>query len=393
MNPFTLAWANLRHQRMRTFIAVGGVSFSVVLLFMQLGFLGSVDRAATQLYDHLDFDLLLLSSEYLDLNRPGDFPRERLAQARIDGVSAVLPLTTGLNLWRDPRPDIAVRRHWNIQVLAVEPAQLGQVFGGTALPIFHSQAELTEARTALARLDTVLLDENSWPEYGGPEERRPGARGELNGRRVELAGLFTIGTGFGFNGLLLTSEATFNRATGRDPNRVTFGQVQLAPNTDAAAVRAALAHVLPCDVQAMTRAEINKKERDYWNYSTAVGRFFSLAVLVALVVGGVFLYQIMAGDIRNHLPEYATAKALGYSAHYLVRVVFAQALLLGLIGYLPGLLAALALYAVTRNAARVPIEMAAGRIVFVLVLTQGMCLASGFLAARKLQTADPADLF
>jgi hypothetical protein len=29
----------------------------------------------------------------------------------------------------------------------------------------------------------------------------------------------------------------------------------------------------------------------------------------------------------------------------------------------------------------------------VLVLTQGMCLASGFLAARKLQTADPADLF
>lgn len=393
MNPLRLAWANLRHQRLRTFISTAGVTFSVVLMFMQLGFDGSVGRAATQFFDHLDFDLLLVSGEYLDLNRPSDFPRERLAQASIDGVVAVTPLEVGFNLWRDPRPTVAVRRNWTIQVIGIEPAAMARVFAAPAIPIFRSTADLAEARTALARLDTVLIDENSWPEYGTPEQRRPGTVGELNGRRVELAGTFSIGTGFGFNGLLLTSEETFARATGQRSNRVTFGLVQLAPGSDIAAARDAVTRVLPRDVRVMTRQQINDHERSYWSNATAVGNFFRLAVLVALVVGGVFLYQIMAGDIRNHLAEYATVKALGYTGQFLVRVVFAQATLLGFLGYVPGLAVALVLYTVTRKAAHVPIEMSFARVVLVLVLTLGMCLGSGLLAARKLHQADPADLF
>jgi putative ABC transport system permease protein len=393
MSPLHLAWRNLLHQPLRTFISLAGVAFAVVLLFMQLGFLGSVDVTATQLYDHLEFDLLLVSSEYLDLNRPGNLPRERLAQARVEGVNNVVPLTVGVGLWHDPRPDVAIRRQWNIMMLGVEPAQIDRVFGGPGRPIYASPGTAAEAGAALARVDTVLLDQQSWPQYGEPEQRRPGSRVELNGRRVEVSGSCSVGTGFGYNGLLITSEESYHHLTGQRGDRVTFGLVQLAAGARPSEVKAALARKLPRDVQVLTRAEIYDQEQTYWRDSTAVGRFFSLAVLIALAVGGVFVYQIMASDIRNHLAEYATVKALGYRGSFLAQVVFAQAVLLGLIGYLPGMVAALGLYALTQHSARIPIGMSIGRGVLVLLLTLGMCLGSGLLATRKLHSADPADLF
>ena len=55
---------------------------------------------------------------------------------------------------------------------------------------------------------------------------------------------------------------------------------------------------------------------------------------------------MMAADIRNMLPEYATVKALGYRPPYLTGVVLWQAVLLAVLGYVPGFVAALGLYSV-----------------------------------------------
>ncbi len=75
-----LAWFNLVHNKMRTTLAVAGVSFAVVLIFMQLGFLGSAEKSATLVYDALDFDVLIRSSRYLYLTESRTFPREAAAR-------------------------------------------------------------------------------------------------------------------------------------------------------------------------------------------------------------------------------------------------------------------------------------------------------------------------
>jgi putative ABC transport system permease protein len=396
MSPFALACLNLLHQRVRTLISLAGVGFAVLLIFAQLGFLGSVDRTATLLYDKLNFDLILASREYLDLNTPQEFPRLRLSQAQaVAGVDSVRAMSVSLGMWRGPSAPSSTRddpRRWNILVLGVRPEDLHLVFRAPAPGIFRDREELAAFENALARPNAVLIDRRSWPNFGSPEELRPGAVVELNEQQLELAGNFEIGTGFGYNGLLLTSDATSARVGGRDPGRVTFGLVKLQPGANPEAVKNRLNEVLP-DARAYTRDEINAKEAEYWLQETAVGRFFRLGVGVALVVGVLFVYQMMAADIRNHLAEYATVKAIGYRNGYLFRVILWQATFLALLGFVPGLLASLGIYEWTRQAARVPIGMTLSRAVVVLLLTLVMCLSSGLLAIRKLRSADPADLF
>src|SRR5438552_77915 len=114
---------NLLHQKLRTVIALLGVAFSTILIFMQLGFYGSAATTATVFIDKLDFDLIILSPDYLDINRPGTFARAHMTQARsIPGVESVAPLYVAGNLWRivdldDGKPGLMNGRRRGIMVV------------------------------------------------------------------------------------------------------------------------------------------------------------------------------------------------------------------------------------------------------------------------------------
>ncbi|MBX9581202.1 MAG: hypothetical protein K2X87_12905 [Gemmataceae bacterium] len=411
MSPFGLAWRNLVHKAGRTAVAVTGVAFAVVLVFMELGLLDGVGRTAGVLYDNLRFDLLLTSSEYLDVARTGDLPRGRLAQARAaDGVADVLPLSLGVGSWRQP-----ARRTWlgaavpaggtrSINILGAPPDRLADVFAVGPGRVFDSADDARTAGAALGRLDTALFDVRSKPEFGryddlagtpasGSGEGADRAAVRFNGRRVEVVGRFRLGTGFSWNGMLMTGEETFDRLVPHRPGRVTFGLVTVAPGADPAAVQHSLRATLPPDVQVLTRDEMAARERRYWLRLTSVGQFLLMAVVLAVAVGVIFVYQMMAADIRGMLPEYATVKALGYRPGYLAGAVLWQAVLLAGWGFAPGFAASLGLYAAARGLGGIPVYMTPERAAIVLALTAGMCLASGLLALRKVHTADPADLF
>src|SRR6516165_6576910 len=229
MNAFKLARLNLLHQRIRTLISLAGVAFAALLIFSQLGFLGAVYQTASLLFDKLDFDLLLTSREYLDLHPPEGFPRQRLAQANaVADVESVRPFSVCLGLWRGPWPHPSPRvdpRRWNIMILGVRPDDLHLIFTNSAQGVFRDREEVAAVEMILARPNAVLIDRRSWPEYGSPEDLCPGAIVEVNEQQLELAGNFEIGTGFGYNGLLLANEATLNRIGGMLPRQVTFGLV------------------------------------------------------------------------------------------------------------------------------------------------------------------------
>ena len=114
---------------------------------------------------------------------------------------------------------------------------------------------------------------------------------------------------------------------------------------------------------------------------------------MGFVVGVVIVYQVLSTDVNDHLAEYATFKAMGYRTQYLLGVVFEEAVILSLLGFLPGVAVALGLYQLTAAATALPLAMPVGRALWVLVLTILMCGLSGTIATRKLQSADPADIY
>ena len=114
---------------------------------------------------------------------------------------------------------------------------------------------------------------------------------------------------------------------------------------------------------------------------------------MGFIVGIVIVYQILYTDVTDHLPEYATLKAMGYKDIYFLGVVFQEAMILAILGYLPGFGISVVLYNLGRSATSLPMYMTLTKAITVFVMTVIMCSVSGAIAVRKLQAADPADIF
>ena len=114
---------------------------------------------------------------------------------------------------------------------------------------------------------------------------------------------------------------------------------------------------------------------------------------MGFVVGVVIVYQVLYSDVNDHLSEYATLKAIGYSDGQLLMVVFQEAAILAVLGFLPGVVCSLGLYSLLSNLTGVAVIMRLDVGIQVFSMTLAMCVLSAAVAVRKLQSADPADVF
>lgn len=373
-----LAWRNITHARMRAFSALCGISFAILLIFMQLGFRASAQASAIQVFDALDFDLILLSPNYSFIARPGAFDRGRLEQARaLPGVEKTTPVWIGFGEWRNPE----TRHGWGMLILGVEPADRP-----------FRQAVINDQLPALGVPDTALIDRLSRPEFG--KSLPVGLGSEVDGRRLRLAGDFRVGTGFVSGSTTIVSRQTLRRLTGTPADdEISLGLVKLAPGVSAEETARALAPSLAPQAEVFTRAQLLDREQDFWLNTKPIGIMFTSGVFVAFVVGAVILYQVLASEVQNRMREYATLKAVGYDDGFIYSVVLRQGLILAGLGFLPAMVWSALIYYLLRTQALLPVDMTLARAGLVLGLTVFMALVASFFAVRKLRAADPADLF
>lgn len=109
--------------------------------------------------------------------------------------------------------------------------------------------------------------------------------------------------------------------------------------------------------------------------------------------GVVIVYEVLHADVNDHIAEYATLKAMGYSDRNLLMIVLQEGVILGVLGFVPGFIGSAGIYALLGYLTRIPIPMRFGVVSQVFILTVLMCLVSAAIAMRKLQAADPADVF
>jgi putative ABC transport system permease protein len=376
-----LAWLQLSFQKTRLLTAVAGITFAGVLMFMQFGFQEALFDTTTTIHRNMKGDLFLVNTQSENLFSSRQFSRRLLYQTLSNPhVTAAAPVYIGILPWKNPE----TKKERAIFIMGFEP-------GNPSLDV----PGLAENFAATIAEDAVLFDRLSRPEFGAIEKDFNDGKlieTEINKRRVSVAGLFSLGASFAADGNLITSDLNFQRLFKRDAGQIDFGVLQIdgAPPEQ---VRKELDAILPPDVRIFTKDEFVAFERNYWETATAIGFVFNFGAILGLVVGIIITYQVLYTDVVNHLPEYATLKAMGYTNFYLTKVVFQESMILSLLGFFPGLLVALVLYSLASAGANLPITMTTGRAALVLVLTVLMCFISGLLAMRKLKQADPADIF
>lgn len=378
-----LAWLQLSREKVRLFVAIAGISFADILMFMQLGFRDALFESNVTLHNNLKGDIFLISPQSTATIAMKSFPQRRLYQALgFEGVESISPLYMDFGLWKNPQ----TRATRAIMVLGFNPA--------------HPVLELPGVDQNLNQIkleDGVLFDDTSRAEYGSIAQlfrQKQEVTTELEERRIRVVGLFSLGASFAADGNIVTSDLNFLRLfPRRDKGLIDIGIVHLKPGVNLQKVLRDMRQEFPDDVKILSQQEFINFEKNYWQTSTAIGFVFTLGTIMGFVVGTVIVYQILYTDVSDHLPEYATLKAMGYTNRYLLRVVFQEALILAVLGYIPGMVIASGLYGLTKAATRLPMMMTLTKTVTILILTIMMCCVSGAIAVRKLKAADPADIF
>jgi putative ABC transport system permease protein len=412
-----LAWLQLTRERVRLMVALAGISFADILMFMQLGFQGALYDTNTRVPRAVKGDLVLINPQSDFLFAMKAFSRRRLYEMmKIDGVESVSSLYIGQAFLKNPE----TKKQRTLGVLAFDPYK----------PAFDIP-EINKQLDVIKLPDVYLFDEGSAPTFGAIGKKMHAGEtvftelsdvSQTRVRRIRIGGLFRIGRSFAADGNIVTSDSNYQRLFNSNPDNIQVGLLTVKAGYDAKKVKAEIDKILPkrkqnptekcyrgsdaekdnknknntdCpqDVMILTRQEYADFEKRYWQTSTNIGFIFSLGVAMGFVVGIVIVYQILYTDVADHLPEYATLKAMGYQDIYLLGVVFQEALLLSVLGFLPGLGVSVGLYALVKNSIALPMVMTLERAIMVLFLTVIMCLFSGVLAIQKLQAADPADIF
>jgi putative ABC transport system permease protein len=388
-----VAWLQLVHQRVRFIGTLAGIAFVVVLLFMQIGLREALFDSSVQVHKSLQGDLFLISPQYKSITSQQSFLRERLYQTLgNEDVASVSPLYVQFGKLKN----FQTGQKSPIFVFGIDPGE--QTFNLPGVVKNIDQLKLA---------DHALFDSGSRIEFGPiadifrkkgnvPIEISP--YNEINkARKLEVRGLFKIGTSFGVDGNLMVNASTFvNLFTERSAKKIDIGLVNLKVGSDLEKVKSDLLNHFfnkTNDVSVLTLDEFITMEKAYWDLRTPAGFAFKVMVTMGFIIGTGIVYQILYTNISTHLIEFATLKAIGCASQYFFKIVFQQALLLAILGYIPGIIISVIIYDLTQKATKLPIEMNTDRIFLVLVSVIIMCLLSGSIAINKLRSVDPADIF
>ena len=119
----------------------------------------------------------------------------------------------------------------------------------------------------------------------------------------------------------------------------------------------------------------------------------NFGAMMGFIVGVIVVYQVLYSDVLEHLPEYATLKAMGFADGALLRVVLQEAMILAVLGFVPGCAASVGVYSLLSSLTKIPLSLRPDVMVQVFILTIVMCMGAGGIATQKLRQADPADVF
>jgi len=386
LRDLPMAWLQLKRQPIRYLVAVTGIGFAALLMFMQLGFQSGLLTSATTFYDALLTDLVVISPGTRDSGSFQQFPQSQLYQALgIEGVSQVIPLYVA-NVSSQQLGGI---KPTSLRLIGFDPDQ--RVL---RLPDIGDQLE--KIKTPGFVLFDSLGNSNTGPIAEAIQQQ--GAQTLIlsdYSKTFRAVGLFKLGSTFAADSNLISSDSTAIQLAYKQINEgeISMGLVRVNNPKDITLVQRHLKDLYGSQLRVFTKSELIANEQNYWNTSSSFGVIFGFGTIMGLLVGGVIVYQVLYTDVSDHLQEYATLKALGFKNRFLLALVLQEAAILAISSFIPAVIGATAMYAFLTAVSGIRIEMTADKTLLVFNLTMGVCAASAAIALNKLREADPASVF
>lgn len=377
-----VAWLQLAGDKKRFFVALLGITFAVAMMLFQMGLRSALYKQVVGPLELIDGEVVIVGANYEYFGVGKGFAEVRLHQSRaVSDVESAAGIKLGCMSFKN----VDDGRERDIFVIAYDPSK----------NVFLSP-DIKKSQEYLKRDGAVLFDSLSRSQYGNVAkefEKKHSVRTEIAGKRAIVKGLVKIGATFAADGNVITSLRTFSQVWPEPDGVYSVGVLKLRKGANPEKVVEQLKKVLPSDVNVMTKKQFIANEKNYWAERTPIGFVIGASMAVAIFVGAVIVYQILYTDVTDHLSEYATLKAIGFSDSFFVWIIVQESFILSILGFIPGAGLAELLYVLTRNVAGMQTYMSISSLATVFGLSLSMCLIAGLLATKKLRKANPADIF
>lgn len=370
----SLAIRNLMHDKVRLAVTVTGVVFSVVLVAVQAGLFIGFKGTTSNVIDNSKADLWITAKGVPFIEVAPPFSESKLFRARaMSEVADARKYIVSFSGWKLPDGS-----HQNCEIVGFEP---GSGMGG---PWNVVEGQIDDLRVPY----TVMIDRFYAERLGATHI---GDTVEIVDTRARIVG-FTSGIRtFTTTPLVFTSLKNAIVYSGIPADKAQFILVKAAPGVDLEKLRVKLRDELG-GVDVYTSQGFADLTTTYWMFGTGAGIAMIVGALLGLVVGVVVVAQTIYAATMDHIREFGTLKAMGASNWYVYKVIFKQAIISAVIGYVIAIAIAIFL-AGKGQSSGANIVLPPAVLACLLVVTIVMCLAAAMLSINKVTKIDPAMVF
>lgn len=369
-----LALKSLLYDKLRFLITVSGVAFAVTLILVQVGlFTGLLDNSTVTIR-HADAELWITSKNTPNVDFAHAFPDSYVQRVRsVPGVARADNLVIAFIPMSLPSG-----AEETALVYAVDD------FRRWNLPWNVESGNVDDLR----RGRYLMLDDSAEKRFGkfdvGEYREMAGTRVKIIGRTREAKSFTTTPIAFMDLGTVQAMVPTLEAKT-------TYIMVKLDEGADVAAVRAEIQRRLPFN-DVFTRDEWASRSRTYWVANTGIGFNMFMTVFLGCLVGVVVVAQTLYTQTMEHIREFGTVKAIGGSNADIYKILFRQAGIAAVVGFVLGLLPALAARPLIAKAG-LSLVITPSFMGIVLAGTVALCLAASMISFRKVASIDPGLVF
>lgn len=363
----------MRQNTARAIITVVCVMFSVVLILIQVGIYFGFMHNASAVIEHCPADLWVMSTETVNTDCARPFDESLFYKVKgtpgIEWASRMthcwgyLKLTNGAGLW--------------CQVVGFDPAN---GVGGPWELVKGSYDDLKKP-------GTYIIDEASVPLLRGLGY---GDKLENFEQKIEIVGVCRGVKSYTTYPVMFTSYKTAQDQYFAMGGRLSFIAVKVAPGTSIHEVRDYIGQSKK--LQALTGPEFSGMIQSYWATQTGIGVGIGVSILLGIVVGILTVGLTTYAATMERLKEFATMKAIGATNFQVCKVVWAQAISVGIAGYAVG--APFALLVQRAYAQKViSVQLTPELFLGTFVGTIAMCFLASMLSVMKVTRLEPVQVF